>query len=146
MSNWKPAALKRLPVARVRVFTYLDDREILVDTSTNRFLLSAGSFGAELEREKARQRITDAMLRKARAGHCCGGPVFGYDKRRDRRCDREALARRARRESQPSGDRPSDLRPERGRDRLHPHRETLERRGPRSAVCSQAWSVLQRTW
>jgi site-specific DNA recombinase len=72
-------ALKRLSVAGVRVFTYLDDREVLVDTSTNKFLLSAGSFGAELEREKARQRVTDAMLRKARAGHCCGGRVFGYD-------------------------------------------------------------------
>jgi predicted DNA-binding transcriptional regulator AlpA len=33
----------------------------------------------EMEREKARMRVTDAMLRKARAGHCCGGRVFGYD-------------------------------------------------------------------
>ena len=32
-----------------------------------------------MERDKARQRVTDAMLRKARAGHCCGGRVFGYD-------------------------------------------------------------------
>jgi site-specific DNA recombinase len=72
-------ALKRLSVAGVRVFTYLDDREVSVDTATNKFMLSAGSFGAELEREKARQRVTDAMMRKARAGHCCGGRVFGYD-------------------------------------------------------------------
>ena len=72
-------ALKRLSVAGVRVFTYLDDREVQVDTATNKFMLSAGSFGAELEREKARQRITDALLRKARAGHCCGGRTFGYD-------------------------------------------------------------------
>ncbi len=72
-------ALKRLSVAGVRVFTYLDDREVLLDTSTNKFLMSASSFGAELEREKARQRVTDAMMRKARAGHCCGGRVFGYD-------------------------------------------------------------------
>ena len=32
-----------------------------------------------LEREKARQRTLDAMVRKARAGHNCGGRTFGYD-------------------------------------------------------------------
>jgi hypothetical protein len=32
-----------------------------------------------LEREKARQRVTDTMVRKARAGHVTGGRVFGYD-------------------------------------------------------------------
>jgi hypothetical protein len=41
--------------------------------------MSAVNFAAEIEREKARQRVTDAMVRKARAGHCCGGRVFGYD-------------------------------------------------------------------
>ena len=37
------------------------------------------AFADELEREKARQRTYDAMLRKARAGHVTGGRVFGYD-------------------------------------------------------------------
>jgi DNA invertase Pin-like site-specific DNA recombinase len=72
-------ALKRLSLAGVRVFTYLDDREVQVDTATNKFMMSAGSFGADLEREKARQRTYDAMVRKARAGHVTGGMVFGYD-------------------------------------------------------------------
>ena len=45
-------ALKQLSMAGVRVFTYLDDREVTVDTATNKFMMSAGSFGAELEREK----------------------------------------------------------------------------------------------
>jgi len=31
------------------------------------------------EREKARQRVYDAMVRKAKAGHVTGGRVFGYD-------------------------------------------------------------------
>jgi DNA invertase Pin-like site-specific DNA recombinase len=31
-----------------------------------------------LEREKARQRTYDAMLRKAKAGHVTGGTLFGY--------------------------------------------------------------------
>ena len=34
--------------------------------------------GAEIEREKTRQRVSDAMLRKARSGYVCGGACFGY--------------------------------------------------------------------
>jgi site-specific DNA recombinase len=41
-------------------------------------MLSLTAFADELEREKARQRTYDAMLRKARAGHVTGGRVFGY--------------------------------------------------------------------
>ena len=32
-----------------------------------------------MERERAKQRTYDAMLRKARAGHVTGGKVYGYD-------------------------------------------------------------------
>jgi Recombinase/Recombinase zinc beta ribbon domain len=42
-------------------------------------MLSLTAFADELEREKARQRTYDAMLRKARLGHVTGGRVFGYD-------------------------------------------------------------------
>ena len=42
-------------------------------------MLSLTAFADELEREKARQRTYDAMLRKAKAGHVTGGRVFGYD-------------------------------------------------------------------
>ena len=41
--------------------------------------MSAVSFAVEVERDKARQRTYDAMLRKARAGHVTGGRVFGYE-------------------------------------------------------------------
>ena len=40
-------------------------------------MLSLTAFADELEREKARQRTYDAMLRKAKAGHETGGRVFG---------------------------------------------------------------------
>ena len=77
-------ALKQLSQAGVTVWSYLDDREILLDTPTDKFLMSAVSFAAEIEREKARQRTHDAMRRKAAAGHVTGGRVFGYDNvRRD---------------------------------------------------------------
>jgi hypothetical protein len=63
----------------VQIWSYLDGREILLETPTDKFLMSAMSFAAEIEREKARERVSDAMRRKARAGHVTGGRVFGYD-------------------------------------------------------------------
>ena len=72
-------ALKQLSQAGVQVWSYLEDREVLLDTPTDKFMMAAMSFAAEMERDKARQRTYDAMVRKARAGHVCGGRVFGYD-------------------------------------------------------------------
>ena len=42
-------------------------------------MLLLATYADELEREKAQQRVTDAMQRKARAGHVTGGSVLGYD-------------------------------------------------------------------
>ena len=66
-------ALKQLITAGVRVFFYLEDRERTLDSPTDKVLLSLTTFADELEREKARQRDTDTMVRKARAGHVTGG-------------------------------------------------------------------------
>jgi site-specific DNA recombinase len=71
-------ALKQLITAGVRVFFYLEDRERTLDSPTDKIMLSLTAFADELEREKARQRTYDAMLRKARAGHVTGGACFGY--------------------------------------------------------------------
>ena len=72
-------ALKQLVAAGVRVFFYLDDRERTLDSPTDKIMLSLTAFADELEREKARQRTYDAMVRKAKAGHVTGGRCFGYD-------------------------------------------------------------------
>src|SRR5262245_32174983 len=72
-------ALKQLVTAGVRVFFYLEDRERTLDSPTDKIMLSLTAFADELEREKARQRTYDAMVRKAKAGHVTGGRVFGYD-------------------------------------------------------------------
>ena len=72
-------ALKQLIQAGVRVFFYLEDRERTLDSPTDKIMMSLTAFADELEREKARQRTHDAMLRKAKAGHVTGGRVFGYD-------------------------------------------------------------------
>src|SRR5688500_2894788 len=71
-------ALKQLVTAGVRVFFYLEDRERTLDSPTDKIMLSLTAFADELEREKARQRVTDTMVRKAKAGEVTGGRVFGY--------------------------------------------------------------------
>jgi site-specific DNA recombinase len=72
-------ALKQLVTAGVRVFFYREDRERTLDSPTDKIMLSLTTFADELEREKARQRTYDAMIRKAKAGHVTGGRLFGYD-------------------------------------------------------------------
>ena len=72
-------ALKQIVSAGVRVFFYFEDRERTLDSPTDKIMLSLTAFADELEREKARQRTYDAMLRKAKSGHVTGGRVFGYD-------------------------------------------------------------------
>jgi DNA invertase Pin-like site-specific DNA recombinase len=60
-------AVKQLSMAGVKVFAYLEDREIRLDSPIETLITQVQSFGAALEREKARQRTFDAMLRKAKA-------------------------------------------------------------------------------
>jgi DNA invertase Pin-like site-specific DNA recombinase len=72
-------ALKQLVQAGVRVFFYLEDRERTLDSPTDKVMLPLTAFADELEREKARQRTSDAMVQKVRAGHVTGGRVYGYD-------------------------------------------------------------------
>src|SRR3989454_2482427 len=72
-------ALKQITDAGVRVFFYLEDRERTLDNAMDKVMLSLTNFAAEMEREKARQRTYDAMLRKAKALHVTGGKVFGYN-------------------------------------------------------------------
>lgn len=72
-------ALKQIMDAGVRVFFYLEDRERTLDSALDKMMLSLTGFASEVEREKAKQRTYDAMLRKAKAGHVTGGKVYGYD-------------------------------------------------------------------
>ncbi len=71
--------LKRLLRAGVRIFCYLDDRELRFDTATEKMVAIVRGAAADLERDSGRQRTKDAMLRKAKAGHMIGGRRFGYD-------------------------------------------------------------------
>src|SRR5436309_1270820 len=71
--------LKRITDASVRVFFYLEDRERTLESAMDKVMLSLTNFAAEVERERARQRTYDAMVRKAKALHVTGGKVYGYD-------------------------------------------------------------------
>jgi DNA invertase Pin-like site-specific DNA recombinase len=71
--------LKQIITAGVRVFYYLEDRERTLESSTDKLMLLVTAFTDEMEREKARQRTHDALVRKARAGYVVGGSVYGYD-------------------------------------------------------------------
>lgn len=61
-------AIKQLSQAGVRIFSYLEQREISLESPTDKFLMAAMNFAGEIEREKARQRMCDTMTRKARSG------------------------------------------------------------------------------
>ena len=72
-------ALQQITDEGVRVFSYLTDQEQKLDTAMNKIMGMLSGFASEIEREKAQQRVSDAMLRKAKAGHVTGGRCFGYD-------------------------------------------------------------------
>ncbi|WP_420799902.1 recombinase family protein [Nitrospira moscoviensis] len=71
--------LKQLSLAGVRIFAYLDDREVLVDGLMDKMRLAFTGLMDEGERYRAQQRTFDAMKRKALLGHVTGGRVYGYD-------------------------------------------------------------------
>ncbi len=70
--------LKRIRDAGLRIFFYMTDQEARLDSALEKIMSSLTLFGAELEREKARQRARDAAERKARQGFVTGGEPYGY--------------------------------------------------------------------
>lgn len=71
--------LKQLIKAGIRVFSYLDGRELKLDTPIEKFMMQVGNFADEMERHRTRARVTDAMAQRARAGQVTGGRTpYGY--------------------------------------------------------------------
>ncbi|MCW9038351.1 recombinase family protein, partial [Altibacter sp.] len=62
-----------------RIFYYLTDEEEKANDATSKIMLRLKSFAAEIEREKASQRVTDALHRRAEKGYVASGPAYGYD-------------------------------------------------------------------
>jgi site-specific DNA recombinase len=63
----------------INVYYYLTDEQEKLDTATNRFMLRVKTYISEMEREKASERVSDTLFRKAKAGQVTGRPVYGYD-------------------------------------------------------------------
>src|SRR5262249_55552565 len=141
-------AIKQLVQAGVRLFFYLEDRERTLDSPTDKLLLSVATFADELEREKARQRTYDAMLRKAKVGHVTGGGGVGYGQiakeRRGTGRRTPSIARRAAHQRERSGDHPAGVSALRGRMGQDADCQAPERRRRDRAACAagrpRAWS------
>lgn len=71
--------LKQLMLAGVRIFAYLDDREVVLDNLMDKMRLAFTGLMDDGERYRAQQRTFDALHRKALLGHVTGGRVYGYD-------------------------------------------------------------------
>ncbi len=71
-------ALKQIIEAEVRIFVYLDDREVILGDATQTAMVQLRGFAAAAEREQASKRTHDALLRKAKSLHVTGGRVYGY--------------------------------------------------------------------
>src|SRR5262249_49289620 len=71
--------MKQILDTGVQIFLSLEDRQPTLDTPVEKMLLSLVGFSDEMERDKARQRTKDALVRKAQLGHVTGGRVYGYD-------------------------------------------------------------------
>jgi DNA invertase Pin-like site-specific DNA recombinase len=66
----------------VKLWFYYEDREVVLDNATDKFLMAAKNFASELEREKIAQRTFEHLMTKARKGLNAGGRCYGYDNQR----------------------------------------------------------------
>ncbi|HPV82292.1 MAG TPA: recombinase family protein [Nitrospira sp.] len=71
--------LKQFSLSGIRIFAYLDNREIVLDNLMDKMRLAFTGLMDEGERYRAQQRTFDAMHRKALLGHVTGGRVYGFD-------------------------------------------------------------------
>ncbi len=71
--------IQQLTEHGVRLFSYLDDRELTIDDELGEMNAFMQTLAATMERRKHAQRATDTAVRKAKAGHVTGGRTFGYD-------------------------------------------------------------------
>ena len=70
--------LKQITDAGVEVWGYLDGRPLAMVTATDKIMFSIQAMAAESERERGRQRVRDALVRKAKLGHNTGRQTYGY--------------------------------------------------------------------
>ena len=75
-------ALNTLADLGVAVYDYSTGQAIDLDSFEGEMTVSMHALVAQYHRDQVRKHTTDAMIRKAKAGHVTGGRVFGYDNNR----------------------------------------------------------------
>jgi len=126
--------VKRLATAGVRIWSYLADREVSTNSSTDKVMLSLASFADEIERERASQRTKDALQRKAQARlrhrrSCLRLPESRRSNRRRRPRPPDPLTRRAPNQRRRGGRCPRNLQPCCTRSRPGGNREAAQSAG-----------------
>ncbi len=72
------ANLKRIVESGVRVYFSGERRFANISDATNCIMTAVRLGGAQMEQEKASERVIHTMCRKFALGHVCGGNVYGY--------------------------------------------------------------------
>lgn len=70
--------LKQIVDEGVRVFSYLDDKELTLDSALEKFMATVQHFASESEREQGSKRVRDKMKELAEQGRSTGGRLYGY--------------------------------------------------------------------
>jgi len=70
--------LKQIVDEGVRVFAYLDDKELTLGSAIEKFVASVQHFASESEREQGSKRTRDKMKQNAEQGKSVGGRLYGY--------------------------------------------------------------------
>jgi len=73
------ALIQALTDADVRIFSYLEDKEISVDDEMAEIEQFMKSWAGASERRKASQRVRDKMRQLAEQGRSTGGRLYGYE-------------------------------------------------------------------
>ena len=73
-----PYIVQRIEEAGVEIHGYLSGQRISVEDEIGEMQTMLHSLAASYERRRARQRVHDALLQRARAGRVANGVCFGY--------------------------------------------------------------------
>src|SRR5262245_8405075 len=72
-------AMMELVRAGVRIFCYLSNKEIRLDSPEQKAMVAIVNVASEFQRAKTQQQVSDAMMKLAKAGYVTGCEPFGYE-------------------------------------------------------------------
>jgi len=97
------ALIQQLQDAGMAIWSYLDDREVSVDSDLGEIEQFMKSYAASVERRKASQRTRDALRQRAEQGKPTGGRTYGFTNSTINRSEADVVRRIFRLRSQGLG-------------------------------------------